>query len=137
MILESESGTYASTASAKKHARIAVEAPYVFTNSIVVFVNNAKEHPFAGMVCRNPDALFAKKKPVLRMSKSMVKLRVIGLVVRVHICFSLAQLQELGIAACATQQGWRKAVNCGVMVVNCSLKNLGTTSPSSLSLGCM
>ena len=78
MIQENESGTYASMASAKKHARIAVEAPYVSTNTIVVFVNNVKEHPFAGMVCRNPDALFANKKQVLRMSKYMLKLHAIG-----------------------------------------------------------
>ena len=109
MILESESGTYASTASAKKHARIAVEAPYVSTNTIVVFVNNVKEHPFAGMVCRNPDALFAEKKQALSMSTYMVKLHVIGVVVCVDICFSLSQLQQFGIAACATQQRWREA----------------------------
>ena len=88
MMQENESGTYAFMASAKKPVRIAVEAPYASTNTIVVFVNNAKEHPFAGMVCRNPDALFAKKKKSLRMSKYMVKLHVIGVVVRVEISLS-------------------------------------------------
>jgi hypothetical protein len=107
MMQENESGMYAFMASAKKLARIAVEAQFVFTNTIVAFVNNAKEHPFAGMVCRNPDALFAKKKQVWRVSKYMVKLHVIGLAVRVDNCFPMAQLQQLDIAACATQQGRR------------------------------
>ena len=89
MMQENESGTYAFMASAKKPARIAVEAPYVSTNTIVAFVNNAMEHPFAGMVCRNPDALFAKKKQASRMSKYIKKLHVIGVVVRCDICFSL------------------------------------------------
>jgi hypothetical protein len=132
VILESESGTYASTASAKKHARIAVEAPYVSTNTIVVFVNNVKEHPFAGMVCRNPDALFADKKLVLRMCKSMLKLHVIGgccwfwfeltYASPLLNCSNLASLN-------ATRQGC-----CGACEL--LLKNFGTTYPSSLSLGC-
>jgi hypothetical protein len=109
MMQENESDTYAFMASAKKPARNAVEAPYVSTNTIVVFVNNAKEYPFACMVCRNPDALFAEKKQALSMSKYMVKLHVIGVVVRVDICFSHYQLQQFGIAACATQQRWREA----------------------------
>ena len=109
MMQENESDTYAFMASAKKPARNAVEAAYASTNIIVVFANNAREHPFACMVCRNPDALFSERKKALSMSKSMVKLHVIGVVVRVDICLSHYQFQQFGIAACATQQRWREA----------------------------
>ena len=52
-------------ASAKKHARNAVEVPYVSTITIVGFVNNAKEDPFAGMGCRNRGALNANIKQMI------------------------------------------------------------------------
>jgi hypothetical protein len=58
---ENVSGTCAFMASAKKHARNVGEARYVSTITIVDFVNNAMEHHFVGMVCRNLDAACANK----------------------------------------------------------------------------
>jgi hypothetical protein len=129
VIQDNESGTYASMASAKKHARNAVEAAYASTNIIVVFANNAREHPFAGMVCRNPDALFADKKQVIRMSKYMLKLRVIGGCSWFWCEFTCASLLNCSNLASlnATRQGC-----CGARRL--VLKPFETTSPSSLSL---
>ena len=69
MTLENVSGTCASMASGRKHARNVEEALYVSTITIVDFVDNAREHLFVGTVCRNLDVPCVKNMQLVGISK--------------------------------------------------------------------